>query len=248
MDAIAVAVVLGACIGGFVQGLSGFAFGLVAMSVWAWSVTPELAAPMVVFGSLVGQLMSLGSIRKNFDLRRALPFLIGGLTGVPIGVAALARIDPTLFKLFVGAVLTLYCSVLLFLRALPHVSGGAIPDAVIGVIGGAMGGLGGLNGPAPTLWCVLRGWPPATQRAVFQPFILMTHILTMMLYASSGLLTMETARMFLLIGPAMIVPVLLGTFLFKQFSDAGYRRLVLVLLLLSGITLLVHGTGDLLGR
>jgi hypothetical protein len=32
-----------------------------------------------------------------------------------------------------------------------------LADGGIGLIGGMMGGLGGLNGPAPTLWCSLRG-------------------------------------------------------------------------------------------
>jgi hypothetical protein len=47
-------IVLGAIAGGLVQGLSGFAFGLIAMAFWAWAVPPQLAGPMVVFGSLLG--------------------------------------------------------------------------------------------------------------------------------------------------------------------------------------------------
>lgn len=35
MQALYVYVILGAVLAGYVQGLSGFAFGLVAMSVWA---------------------------------------------------------------------------------------------------------------------------------------------------------------------------------------------------------------------
>ena len=37
-------VALGAAVAGFVQGLSGFAFGMVAMSFWAWVLEPQLAA------------------------------------------------------------------------------------------------------------------------------------------------------------------------------------------------------------
>ena len=50
---------LGAAAGGFIQGLSGFAFGLVALGIWAWSVDPLVAGPLVVFGSLLGQILSL---------------------------------------------------------------------------------------------------------------------------------------------------------------------------------------------
>ena len=36
MDANAWVLIVGAVAAGFVQGLSGFAFGLVATSIWAW--------------------------------------------------------------------------------------------------------------------------------------------------------------------------------------------------------------------
>src|ERR1700676_3744261 len=64
-DPSIVLIVLGAVAGGLVQGLSGFAFGLIAMAFWAWAVPPQLAAPMVVFGSLLGQLLALGTIRTG---------------------------------------------------------------------------------------------------------------------------------------------------------------------------------------
>jgi hypothetical protein len=36
----------GAAIAGLVQGISGFAFAMVAMSIWVWGVEPQLAAVM----------------------------------------------------------------------------------------------------------------------------------------------------------------------------------------------------------
>ena len=39
-------IVIGAALAGFAQGVSGFAYSLVALSVWAWGVDPALAAPM----------------------------------------------------------------------------------------------------------------------------------------------------------------------------------------------------------
>src|SRR5205823_9841616 len=98
---LAIAVALGAVIGGFVQGLSGFAFGLVALGIWAWTLDPALAGSLVVFGSLLGQLLSFGTVRQALDLTRIAPFIVGGLFGVPIGVVLLRDIDPTGFKLVV---------------------------------------------------------------------------------------------------------------------------------------------------
>lgn len=238
MDALTATVALGAAAAGFVQGLSGFAFGLVAMAVWAWSLDPVLAGPLVVFGSLVGQLLSIGAMRRGFDARRALPFVAGGFAGVPLGVALLRHMDPLAFKLAVGLLLLVWCPAMLFSRGLPRVTGGGrLADAGAGWVGGVMGGLGGLTGPAPTLWVALRGWDRDAQRAVFQVFNLSMHALTMAAYLATGAISAEAAWLFLVVAPAMLVPTLIGARLYRRFSDAAFRNLVLGLLAASGAVL-----------
>jgi uncharacterized membrane protein YfcA len=242
-----IAVAMGAAVGGFVQGLTGFAFGLVAMPIWALSVAPTLAGPMVVFGSLLCHMLSLGVIRRGFDARRLLPFIVGGVLGIPVGVALLHRIDPVSFKLAVGLVLVVWAPAMLLARDLPPIRhGGRLADGIAGWVGGVMGGLGGLTGPAPTLWCTLRGWDRDSQRAVFQGFNLAMQMLTMAAYIMSGTISGETFRVFGLIAPALLIPVLLGTRLYRRYSNAGFRRSVLVLLTVSGAALLVSAVGSLL--
>ena len=238
MDPLIGIVALGAAAGGFVQGLSGFAFGLVAMAVWAWLLDPVLAGPLVVFGSLAGQLLSLGSIRRGFDPRRALPFVAAGVLGVPLGVALLRQVDPLVFKLAVGLLLVVWCPAMLLARDLPRVTaGGRWADAGAGLMGGVMGGLGGLTGPVPTLWTTLRGWDRDTQRAVFQVFNLAMHGLTMAAYLATGTVSAEAARLFLVVAPAMLVPTLIGARLYRRFSDTAFRKVVLGLLAASGAVL-----------
>jgi uncharacterized membrane protein YfcA len=240
-------VLLGALAAGFVQGLSGFAFGLVAMTVWVWTVAPQLAGPLVVFGSLVGQLLLLRSFRHSFDGRRLWPFVLGGTAGTPIGVLMLHYVDPTVFKLAVGLILVAYCPAMLLIGAAPRVTvGGRLADGGVGLIGGVMGGLGGLNGPAPTLWCSLRGWSRDEQRAVFQSFSLCMQALTLAMYAASGLITRQTILLFGMVAPAMVLPTLIGVRFYRRFSEAGFRQLILVLLSISGVVLLIASVQRLL--
>ena len=105
MDSPVLIVAAGAAIAGFVQGLSGFAFGLVAMGIWAWSLDPVLAGPLVVFGSLVGQLLASASLWRAANLWRAWPLVAGGVLGVPLGVVLLHYMDPQVFKAAVGLLL-----------------------------------------------------------------------------------------------------------------------------------------------
>lgn len=240
--------VAGAAVGGFVQGLSGFAYGLSSMGVWAWSLPPQLAGPMVVFGSLLGQAMGLGAIRRSFDLGRTLPFVAGGLLGIPIGVLALRHIDANLFKLTVATVLLVYCPAMLFARDLPRIEGGGrLADGAVGLLGGILSGIGGLPGPAPIIWCTLRGWDKDTQRAVLQAFFLVMHAATFLAYAAGGLLSTAMVPGFLVVAAAMLIPTLVGARLYRRFSEAGFRRLVLALLALSGGVLLVTTLATLLG-
>ncbi|MFY9511498.1 MAG: TSUP family transporter, partial [Rubrivivax sp.] len=107
-------IVVGAAGAGFVQGLSGFGFSLVALSFWAWALDPQLAAVLAVFGGLSGQLLAAFTVRRGFDARLVLPFIAGGLLGLPLGLWLLPRVDATMFRAFVGTLLALWCPVMLF--------------------------------------------------------------------------------------------------------------------------------------
>ncbi|WLR92804.1 sulfite exporter TauE/SafE family protein [Shinella zoogloeoides] len=232
-------IALGAIVAGFVQGLSGFAFGLVAMSFWAWTIEPQLAAVLVVFGALTGQVVGALSVRRGFSLPVLLPFLVGGLAGIPIGTAILPMLDARLFKTVLGLVLVVWCPIMLFSRALPPVRfGGRLADGAAGLVGGVMAGLGGFSGPVPTLWCTLRQIDKDTQRTVIQNFNLATLAVTMATYFATGMVKVEMVPMFAVVAPAMLLPTLLGSRLYIGISEATFRRIVLGLLTASGAAML----------
>ncbi|WP_414155673.1 sulfite exporter TauE/SafE family protein [Pseudomonas sp. BNK-43-a] len=116
-------IALGACVAGFVQGLSGFAFGMVAMSFWAWGLEPRLAASLTVFGSLTGQLIAVFTVRRGFSWRLLWPFVLGGLAGIPLGVWVLPYLDMLWFKAVFGTLLVLWCPLMLLAPRLPRVPG-----------------------------------------------------------------------------------------------------------------------------
>jgi uncharacterized protein len=107
----------------------------------------------------------------GFDWTRVAPFIVGGLLGLPLGLWLLPRIDAAMFRGFVGALLALWCPLMLLAPRLPQLKAGdRVADGVAGAVGGLMGPLGGFSGAVPTLWCTLRGYERDTQRAVIQNF------------------------------------------------------------------------------
>ncbi|HCW16740.1 sulfite exporter TauE/SafE family protein [Achromobacter sp.] len=235
-------VAAGAVVAGFVQGLSGFAFGLVAMSFWVWAVDPKVAATLTVFGGLLGQLIAAFSVRRGFKWNQLLPFVLGGIAGIPVGVWLLPLVDANTFKIGLGVILLIWCPAMLFAQRIPKIdAGGKLADAVAGLAGGVLGGFGGFTGVIPTLWCVLRGFPREEQRAIIQNFNLAMLIVIMGTYIATGLVTKATLPLFAIVAPAMLIPTFLGTRMYKGISDLRFRQIVLGLLTASGLMMLTSG-------
>jgi uncharacterized membrane protein YfcA len=247
MQALYVYVIAGAVLAGFVQGLSGFAFGLVAMSVWAWTLEPQLAAVLALFGALTGQVIAAVTVRRSFDKSVLWPFVLGGLVGVPFGVWLLPHLDLVVFKLCLGVLLVLWCPAMLMSQHLPKVSfGGRWADGVVGAMGGAMAGIGGFSGTLPTLWCTLRGFQRDTQRAVIQNFNLSMLMVAFAIHVFSGSIGRAVVPLLGLVALAVAVPVLLGARLYIGISEVAFRKLVLGLLTASGVALLASALPALL--
>lgn len=248
MDPVVAIVALGAAVAGFVQGLSGFAFGLVAMSFWAWALEPALAAALTVFGGLTGQVIAAISVRRGFDIKLLAPFLLGGFAGIPVGAMVLPLLDVRLFKTVLGAVLVIWCPLMLFARHLPRITaGGRAADAAAGLVGGVMGGIGGFTGVVPTLWCTLRGMEKDRQRSVIQNFNLATLAFAMATYMVTGIVTTAMLPMFAIVAPALLIPTLIGTRIYIGLSEATFRKIVLAALTASGVALLASSLPRLLG-
>ncbi len=247
MESLWMVVALGAGVAGFVQGLSGFAFGMVAMSLWAWVLPPQLAAVLVVWGALLGQLLAACTVRRGWSWALLLPFVLGGLAGIPLGVWLLPQLDMRWFKALLGGLLVLWCPVMLLAPRWPAlVVGGRWGDGLAGMAGGVLGGVGGFTGVVPTLWCTLRRYPKELQRAVIQNFNLSMLLVTMAVYLGTGMVTREMLPLCAVVAPAMLLPTWLGTRLYIGISEARFRQLVLGLLTLSGVAMLAAAVPQLL--
>ena len=233
-------VLAGALSAGFVSGLSGFAFAMVSLGFWAHTLAPTVAAPLIVACAAVAQIYAMRQLRSGLRLDLALPFILGGFIGIPIGAWLLVWIDRDSFRFAVGLFLVTYAVVMLVLgRTPPFHWGGKIADAFVGWTGGVAGGIAGLTGATPTLWCSLRGWSREDQRGAMQPFNFALQLAAIAAYGWQGLLTEEVGLLFAIALPIMVVGVALGVALYRRIDDAWFRRIVLWLLLASGVTLVL---------
>jgi uncharacterized protein len=117
-------------------------------------------------------------------------------------------------------------------------NGGSLADGVVGLLSGVFGGSTGLAGIPVIVWASLRRWSKDEQRAVFQPVVVVVFVMTLIWLGGTGVVTGETLRLFWIGLPAVLIGTWLGLKLYGRLDERGFRLVVLVLLLLSGLTLL----------
>jgi uncharacterized protein len=221
-----------------VAGLAGFAFGLVAAAVWLHILTPLQTATLIITFGLIVQGYSVWKLRAALDWQKLWPFVAGAAIGVPIGVAILGWTNPAYVRAGTGGFLVLYSLYTLARPNLkPLVAGGIAADGAVGFLNGVLGGITGLAGILVTIWCGLRGWPKNQQRAVFQPVAVTIFAMSAVWLGATHAVTADVLRLFVLGLPALLVGTWLGLKLYGWLDEAAFRKVVLVLLLISGAAL-----------
>ena len=229
--------VLSTFVGGIVSGLAGFAMGLVVSGIWLHILTPAQTAALIVGYGILVQTYSIWKIRHALSLRTLAPFIGGGLFGVPIGAALLGYISPALVRDGVGVLLIVYSGYFLIRPHVHNVTPSLAADVSVGFVNGILGGMTGLAGPIITVWCQLRGLRRDEQRAVFQPVILGSFVLTAISLTVNGTVTKDLLQIYLYGLPALGAGLWLGLKLYGHLDEQTFRKVVLVLLMLSGLVL-----------
>ena len=230
---------LATLIGGFVSGFSGFAMGLVVSGVWLHIITPIETATLIAGYGLMTQGYGIWQLRRALRWKNVWPLSLGSAIGIPIGVMLLTYINPTHLRLGVGLLLVLYTAYALIRPAFAPMQIGVPADIAIGLCNGILGGLTGLGGVISTISCQLRGWPKDMQRAVFQPVLFAAFVVISLSLATTGALTEHTLRLYALGAPFLLTGLWAGFRLYGKIDDELFRRAVLVLLLLSGVSLII---------
>lgn len=235
----AIVIFLGACLGGLISGLAGFGTALIALGIWLHVLAPQPAAVLVIICSVIAQCQTLPAIRHAIDLRHLWPMLLAGILGVPLGVNLLAHVDPGIFRAVIGVVLIVFSAAMLITGSRPAIAYGGRPaDAAVGFAGGILGGMAGLSGALPTIWASLRGWSKDQRRGVFQAYNLTVLAVALAVHAAAGRITRQVLLDLLCALPGTLLGTAAGAAAYRRLSDHHFHRVILILLGISGITLI----------
>jgi hypothetical protein len=235
--------VLATFFGGFVSGFSGFAMGLVVSGIWLHVITPIQTAALIAGYGLLTQGYGIAKLRHALSWQEIWPLTLGTAIGIPIGVMLMTHINPTYLRIGVGGLLGLYATYSLVRPPLRPMKISAAADIAIGISNGLLGGLTGLGGIISTLSCQCRGWSKDKQRSVFQPVLFAAFVIISISQFIAGSYTVETLKLYGIGLPFMIAGIWIGFKSYGTIEDETFRKAVLILVLLAGVSLIISASG-----
>lgn len=234
---------IGSVAGGFINGLAGFGTSLFALGFFLTVIPPVEAVAITVTISVVSGMQGLWIVRHSItkNPRRLARFVLPAILGIPLGVASLKQIDVSVLKYMIAFFLMLYGGFFSFRRTLPKIEHPTpLIDMCVGFLGGVLGGAASLSGALPTMWCSMRAWPKYETRGVLQPFNVTVLALTAVMLAWGGAFHAKTLSQLAIALPLALISAQVGIFVFRKLEDDIFRRLLIVICLVSGTVLFLR--------
>ncbi len=225
-----------------VKGALGFGFPLIAVPLSANLIGARTAVVLIAVSVVFSNFLVLlrgGGTKAEF--RRFAGLLVGVIVGTVIGAQLLRRLDPGVLSLLVG-VTALLLAVLGLLNQSPAISAPAqrVAGPAVGLAAGVMGGTTGIFAPllAPYIQSL------QVDKRVFVFWLTASFfaggVAQVLSYYRLGLYS----TMLLIYAVVTFVPVVVGTLIGFWIQDrlpsARFRRLVLLLVLASGLNLVLR--------
>ena len=242
-DEMLIYLVLAGLAGGFINGLAGFGTALFALGFLLQILPPVQAVGLVLVLSVFSGLQGLWIVRQQIfeHPRRLLRFILPAVIGIPVGVSSLSFIDAELLKMFIGLFMLFYGGFFALRTNLPTLSGSApMTDRLVGLIGGILGGAAGLSGAIITVWLSMRPYSKNETRAVLQPFNVSVLGLSIIMLTLNGAYSLASLVHLAVIMPAGLVAAQIGIWLFKGLETPQFRRLLIIMMFVSGLILILR--------
>jgi uncharacterized membrane protein YfcA len=214
------------------QGSIGFGAGLVAAPVIALVEPSLLPALVVMVGAAITLLVTIRE-RAHLDLRGAGWALSGRIPGSVLGVWLVVALPAAALSWMVAACVLAGVG-LAFLGWRPAPNRRAL--IVAGTLSGIMGTATSVGGaPMAIVW---QGQPPARLRGTMSAFFLVGSVVSVLLLAAAGTVTLHVVQTMAWLSPAVLAGFGLSRWI-SRFLDAARLRLVALAASAGGALLLV---------
>lgn len=225
-------------IAAFIQTLSGFGFALMVMPLLTLLLGLRRAAPLVSMAGLTLYTVNLIRHRHALDYSEVLRLVIASIPGIFLGLWALSHIQENVVTAALGVVLIVYAVYELEKpeSLLLHSNSWAYPA---GFVAGCLGGAYNTPGPPLVAYGAMRDWSKDKFRGILQAVFLINASLVVASHYLAHHITAQIAEWYLAAVPALLLGVFLGARVDRYLDRANFRKLVTVMILILGVSLLV---------
>jgi len=235
---IGVSAAIALCVIAFIaataRGFSGFGAALIFMPLASSVAGPRLVAALLLVIDFVSAAPLVPNAWRGADRKATAVIVAGALVGVPIGTYFLSRLDPVttrwIISGFVAALLALLLSGWRY-RGKDHFA----LSVAVGGVSGFCSGLAQTGGPPIVGYWLGRPIPSKIARANILLFFGASDVFSIVSYAVSGLITSDSLKLSLLVGPVYAIGVAFGASLFGRASETVFRAICYVLIALAVI-------------
>jgi uncharacterized membrane protein YfcA len=238
--ATALALCAVAFVSGTARGFSGFGAALIFMPLASSLAAPRLVAALLLVIDFVSAAPLVPNAFRHADRKATAVMVAGALVGVPIGTWFLSRLDPVTTRWIISGFVTALLALLLSgwrYRGKDH----AAISVGVGGVSGFCSGLAQTGGPPIVGYWLGRPLAAPIARANILLFFGASDFFSLVSYGVTGLITLESIRFSLLVGPIYGIGVGFGASLFGRASDRLFRAIcygLIVLSLIIGLPLL----------
>jgi uncharacterized membrane protein YfcA len=227
-----------AVLAGLTKGFAGFGGAMVMVPLLSFYFGPAQAVVTVTLLEGLASLQLFPRAAPRTNWRRVGPLCLLTCLFVPVGIYALLNFEADIMRRAIGAVVVGFALVMLSgwrYRGIPHVGA----TVGVGVTAGLLMGGTGIGGP-PVIFYLLSGPEPAEQsRASIISYFALTIAFMVVIFALYGAIDTITLWRAALLAAPFWIATWIGNRLFAVASEATFRRVALVCLLVIGSSAIV---------
>ena len=233
-DLIIALVTLGAI---FVQGAAGFGSALIAMPILSELIGLKIASPLFALVGQTAGVFLLLRYRQHLHVRGLWRLFAASLCGIPISITLTQNLDQHVAMAILGIVIIAYSLYGLIGPGVPELRDSRW-DYVFGFANGLLHGAYNTGGPPLVIYGTAKRWLPAEFKTNLQTLFFINGLLVIGTYTLKGSYDAVVLHYYLVMFIPIIVGLMLGQLLDRWMAPEIFRRAVLVLLIVLGLTLI----------
>lgn len=223
-----------------IKGMCGFANTLVFSTILSYSTNNINISPIELIVGYPANVIIAWKERKSVTAKVCVPLALLVILGSIPGILFLKNGNTQVIKIIFGFVVFLL-GIEMFFREYRQEKSKSSPAvlAIIGIISGLLCGLFGIG-------ALLAAYVSRTteNNSSFKGNLCVVFIIEntfrIVLYSVSGIITLSILKSAIYLIPFMLLGLLIGIGLAKIFNEKVVKRAVIILLILSGISLIIN--------